>query len=244
MNCHEAGLLLNPYLDGELDSLTSMRVEEHIADCGVCGREYRDLEELRRRILEADLEFSPGAGLVSRVAAMRRRAARQFRPWWRQPQMLSAAAALLVVLLIVPARLLRTGAAEDREILDNHLRSLMASHLVDVPSSDHHTVKPWFQGKLSFSPSVPDLSGEGFTLTGGRLEMLRREPAAAIVYQRRAHVINLFVAPVHEADSPPQAQTNEGYNVVAWTKGGLRYWAVSDLNPSELMHFAQLVRGH
>ena len=244
MNCSEAERLLNPYVDGELDLITAVSVEEHIAGCDGCGLQYQNIQELRREIAEADLAFSPKAGLARRVAAARRRAIAGLTPWWRRPATLAmATAAAALVLLFVPVRLLRTGAVEDRDVLDNHLRSLMASHLVDVPSSDRHTVKPWFQGRLSFSPDVPDLSAEGFVLTGGRLEMVRRAPAAAIVYQRRAHVINLFVAPAREADSPPHALTNEGYNVVAWTKGGLRYWAVWDLNSNELMHFAQLVRG-
>jgi anti-sigma factor RsiW len=241
MNCNEAELLLNPYLDSEVDLVTAVRMEEHIAGCAGCGRQYRDLQELRRQIAEADLDFSPTAGLARRVLAARSRAA-GIVPWWRRSWTLAAAAAAVLILLFVPARLPRTGAAENREVLDNHLRSLMASHLVDVPSSDHHTVKPWFQGRLSFSPNVPDLSAEGFVLTGGRLEVLRRAPAAAIVYKRRNHVVNVFVAPANQADAPPRAQSSEGYNLVAWVKGGLSYWAVSDLNAGELMQFAQLAR--
>jgi len=242
MNCNEAELLLNPYVDGELDLMTAVRVEEHVTGCGDCGRQYRELQELRREIAEADLEFSPGAGLARRVAAARRRAAAEFQPWWRRPATVGLAAAAVLILTLVPAGLMRVMGAEDREVLDNHLRSLMASHLVDVPSSDHHTVKPWFQGRLSFSPNVPDLSGAGFVLTGGRLEMVRRAPAAALVYKRRDHVINLFAAPANGADSPPRAQSSEGYNLVAWKKGGLSYWAVSDLNARELMQFAELAR--
>jgi anti-sigma factor RsiW len=241
MTCNEAELLLNPYLDSEVDLLTAVRMEEHIAECAGCGRQYRDLQELRRAIAEADLDFSPSAGLARRVLAARSRAA-GIVPWWRRSWTLAAAAAAVLILLFVPTRLPRTGAVENREVLDSHLRSLMASHLVDVPSSDRHTVKPWFQGRLSFSPNVPDLSAEGFVLTGGRLEVLQRAPAAAIVYKRRNHVINVFVAPANETDAPPRGQSSEGYNLVTWVKGGLSYWAVSDLNAGELMQFAQLAR--
>lgn len=243
MNCHEAEPLLNPYLDGELDLVTAVRVEEHIEGCDGCGQEYRDLQQLRHRIAEADLEFAPKPAFARRIMAARRRAGTSFEPWWKRRGILTAIAASVLVLVLVPARLLRTAADDNREVVDNHLRSLMASHLVDVPSSDHHTVKPWFQGRLSFSPDVPDLSGEGFVLTGGRLEMVRRTPAASIIYKRRDHVINLFVAPSSDADSPPRAQKTSGYNLVAWVKGGLSYWAVSDLNAGELMRFAQLARG-
>ncbi len=239
MNCHEARPMLNPYLDGELDLMTAVRVEDHIAGCADCGREYRDLQELRREIAGADLEFALPAGLSRRIAARLRAAAGPER-WWKRPGTLAAAAAAVLILMLVPARLLRNGAGEDRELLDSHLRSLMASHLVDIPSSDHHTVKPWFQGRLTFAPNVPDLSTQGFVLSGGRLEVVRRAPAAAIVYRRRNHVINLFEAPANQPDFSPKAQTSEGFNTVAWVKGGLSYWAVSDLNAKELMQFAQL----
>ena len=166
-------------------------------------------------------------------------------PWWRYSGMVAAAAAaVVIVLLVVPGRLPRNSAGGDREVVEDHLRSLMASHLVDVPSSDHHTVKPWFQGRLSFSPNVPELSSEGFVLLGGRLEMVGQAPGAAIVYKRRNHVINVFVARAEGADAAPRAQSQDGYNVVGWNKGGLRYWAVSDLNAGELMKFAELVRSN
>jgi len=244
MNCYEANPLLNPYVDGELDLVTAVRVEEHIAGCAGCGREYRDLQDLRRQIADAELGYVPKPGLARRVAAARRRARPGFQTWWRRPEPWLAAAAGVLILLFFPARLLQTGFVETHEVLDNHLRSLMASHLVDVPSTDQHTVKPWFQGRLSFSPDVPDLSKEGFVLAGGRLERLRSTPSAAIVYKRRDHVINLFVASSNEKDSPPRPQKSAGYNLVVWAKGGLSYWAVSDLNAGELMHFAELARGH
>jgi anti-sigma factor RsiW len=242
MNCQEANPLLNPYLDGELDLVTAVRVEEHIAACAGCGREYRDLHDLRREIADARLDYLPKPEFVRRVAAARRRTRPGVQAWWKRPEAWMAAAAAVLILVFVPARLLRTGTADTREVLQSHLRSLMATHLVDVPSSDHHTVKPWFQGRLSFSPDVPDLSNQGFVLTGGRLEMVRGAPAAAIVYKRRDHVINLFVASTGEKDSPPRPERIEGYNLALWVKGGLSYWAVSDLNAGELMQFAESAR--
>jgi anti-sigma factor RsiW len=244
MNCQEAAPFLSPLLDSELDLVTAMRVEEHVEGCARCGQEYRELQELRREILEAKLEFVPPARLTRRVDAARRRAVVAQMPWWRRPATMAFAVAAVVLLLLVPLRLPRTSSGEDREMLDNHLRSLMASHLVDVPSSDQHTVKPWFQGKLNFSPAVPDLSAEGFVLAGGRLEMMRGVPAAAIVYKRRSHVINLFVTSAEQSDLAPVSRSIDGYNLVTWVKGGLSYRAVSDLNGGELMQFAQLVRGH
>src|SRR5437764_7018860 len=134
--------------------------------------------------------------------------------------------------MLLPAGWMRRP-ADERELVDAHIRSLMTSHLVDVPSSDRHTVKPWFQGKLNFSPDVPDLAAEGFVLSGGRLDALDGAPAAAIVYRRREHVINVFVSPAAGRDREPRAAASQGYNLVYWTKGGMSYRAISDLNVAE-----------
>jgi len=130
-----------------------------------------------------------------------------------------------------------------REVVASHVRSLMANHLTDVLSSNQHTVKPWFDGKLDFAPVVLDLSTQGFPLLGGRLDYIDGHPVAALVYHYHLHVINLFTWPTANApDSQAHIATSEGYNSVQWTESGMEYWAVSDVAPPELEKFAQLVR--
>jgi anti-sigma factor RsiW len=130
-----------------------------------------------------------------------------------------------------------------RDIVDDHIRSLMVDHLTDIPSTDQHTVKPWFDGKLDYAPPVKDLSELGFKLIGGRLEYLAGKPVAALVYQHGNHFINLYVWPANRQPETEVAVTKkQGFNLFHWTSGGMTYWAASDLNDTELREFAQLIR--
>src|SRR5262249_8677004 len=160
----------------------------------------------------------------------------------------AAAATAMVIVAVIAGPIVSRRSRGDhiaQEVVSAHIRSLMVSHLTDVPSSDRHTVKPWFAGKLDFSPPVVDLKDDRFPLVGGRLDYADNRPIAALAYRRGEHVINLFVWPsVSNADIPEALDSRQGYNALSWTHNRTNFWAVSDLNVIELCQFAQLVRDH
>ncbi len=244
MTCDEAGVLLHALLDGELDAGHAREVEAHIAGCPRCAAQLRDYREMRRVMSGANLSFAAPAALRSRIdASIPAAAARTPAPSRRSllqgfafGTALSAAAAASVLFVVVRWD-------QDQRILGDvvsaHLRSLQADHLTDVPSTDQHTVKPWFNGKLAVAPPVADLTAQGFTLLGGRLDYIDGKAVAAIVYRRRVHVINLFVAQTSSAIEPTAARHEmvQGFNIRRWTEQGLRFIAISDISADELADF-------
>jgi anti-sigma factor (TIGR02949 family) len=244
MTCQETRQVIEAYADGELDLLRTLELERHLEDCAECRALYDQVQELRSAVRTHAPYFAAPEGFEKRIRTQLRRR-RQGRPEtvaapglaWR----LSALAAGIVGLVVFSAifvSMLRRPAGETvaQQVVSSHIRSLMENHLTDVPSSDQHTVKPWFNGRLDFSPPVKDLKAEGFPLTGGRLDYLDARPVAALLY-RRQHTINLFVWPSPNSDSGPQVSTIKGYNLIHWTQSGMTYWAVSDLNSRELNQF-------
>jgi anti-sigma factor RsiW len=247
--CQDAHRLIHPYLDGELDLVRSLEIEAHLNDCQACAQTYNELRSLRSAISNTALRFEPPTALRNRVrSAVRNESEATSRPsglrWrWLIP---AVSGALIVIVALSLFALLSRPATSDlvaQEIVSSHVRSLMEKHLADVPSSDQHTVKPWFDGRLDFSPPVKDLAPAGFSLVGGRLDYIGNRPVAALIYQHRQHYVNVFVWPTTGAsDAAARALVRQGYNLIHWTNSGMNYWAISDLNLAELQQFVQLLQ--
>lgn len=271
MACEGNTLLVHAYFDGELDLVRSLELEEHLKSCDECARELRSHETLRRSLRGENLYERAPEGLQARIraniaaeagseasriawaqgaeAAGESRKALVEMPVRRRHKLFdwaAIAAAILVALALV--FMLGPGLASHRqselladEIIASHIRSLQPGHLVDVESTDQHTVKPWFNGRIDFSPPVRDLSDQGFPLIGGRLDYLDGRAVAALVYQRRKHFVNVFVWPVGSGRvNPPASRSSDGYNVVSWQQNGMNFCVTSDVSVSDLRQLEQL----
>jgi mycothiol system anti-sigma-R factor len=267
MICERATELMDGYLDGELDAVTNQEIERHLRDCDKCTQAYelqRDLvravessapyfrapAELRQSIqssLRAQINRQP-LGNVSdekRARVFSRTSKRPpmvFTPQWSWLALAAAIIAAAIVAVNVVPRWRANGG--DRflatQLIASHVRSLMASHLTDVESSDQHTVKPWLDTKLDFAPPVFDLTNDGFPLIGGRLDYIENRPVAALVYQRRKHFINLFIWPAESVMTvADKTISHQGYQLVHWIDGDFNYWAVSDVSAADLQAFQQ-----
>jgi anti-sigma factor RsiW len=241
MTCDEARILLHALIDGELDAGHAREVEDHIAGCAACAAELAAYRTMSKAIAGADLRYTAPPALRRRIeASLPQTRVPNRRAVLRGFAMGSAVSAIAATGLV--AIILRNDDAQriESEIVSAHLRSLQAGHLTDVISTDQHTVKPWFNGKLDVAPPVVDLTAQGFTLVGGRLDYVDARAIGAIVYRRRAHVINLFVAQTASAEPhTARIETIQGFNIRRWSERGLNYWAVSDLAADELAEFGE-----
>jgi anti-sigma factor RsiW len=230
-------------LDGELAEVDARELETHLAQCLECARFRDERLELRSAIAAGIPTFQAPAALRERVRAAGARGPLRFpvRRLWRP---LALAASLAVVAFGSWNLALRHSASETLAdgLLASHIRSLMPGHLTDVLSSDQHTVKPWFNGRLDFSPPVYDFAGRGYPLLGGRLDYVDGRAVAALVYGRRQHLINVFLWPATRGAAAPADRSRQGYHLLHWTTADYRYWVVSDLGLAELQEFTRLVR--
>ena len=246
---------LSAYVDGELPPDRAMEVADHLASCAECASDYAAMlatvrtvrTELPQHRAPDVLRARIRASLREEPAATVRRVAPTPRRGWRIPWNAVAAALVLVVASSAVTMVTTSRRAADTPVADaviaSHIRSLMPDHLTDVRSNDQHNVKPWFNGRLDFSPAVPRLDEQGFPLLGGRLDYVHGRPVAVVVYGRRQHIINVFSWPASDdAASSSEPRARNGYNVEHWRDGAVEYWAVSDLNAAELRTFVALLR--
>ena len=248
MTHRELELQLDAYVDGELAPGDARELETHLKECGDCARLREARVALSTAIRDQVPRFRAPDALRSHVRAAVRSAAGT-RPVRRVSPVAArwlALAASLAVVAVGSWRLALRSASDDAlagQVLASHVRSLMPGHLTDVVSSDQHTVKPWFNGKLDFSPPVYDFAGRGFPLIGGRLDYVGGRPVAALVYGRRQHVINVLLWPATRGSvTGRNVATQQGYHLLQWTTPDYTYWVVSDLGTAELHDFAQLVQ--
>ena len=246
MECCEVEGLLGAYLDGELEPAVSTSVREHADTCATCRQRLATLESLGRMVRRAPYYQAPDT-LRARLTQARPRstATTSHRLAWAAAAVMVASLTGSILLVRSSTRAARTVDPADlvaQEVVSSHVRALMGEHLFDVRSTDQHTVKPWFLGKLDFSPPVTDLAQAGFPLTGGRLDYVAGHPVAALVYTRGQHTINLFVWPeASDAVRSSDARAIRGFHVRHWTRGGMSYWAASDVNDADLDQFVKLL---
>jgi anti-sigma factor RsiW len=247
MICDRAGAVVHGYFDNELDAAGAAEFELHLELCSECAYALEDLESLHSSMGLAQLYERAPATLRMKILASLgsevRVAAPPSRNVWRW---LAVAATILLATYASwrAASVGRTGSYDSvlaSEIVDAHLRSLQPGHLTDVISTEQHTVKPWFDGKLDFSPPVQDFGAQGFPLQGGRIDVVHGQTVAALVYVRREHFVNVFMWPADEKDRAPSSGSQQGYQWLEWRKGGMEFCAVSDAAPSALEQLRSLL---
>jgi anti-sigma factor RsiW len=252
--CAEWDLMLHGFIDDELDAAHSLQIEQHLATCPHCENQLKRLAALKQVVAQKGVRWrtpdhvrAQVLASVAREAAMHARSSaasesqqgkKRFnilelvRQWLFVPSL----AALAASLFLVTAPMHQHSPIED-EILASHVRSLLVNHLTDVATSDQHTVKPWFNGKIDFSPPVVDLAPQGFPLVGGRIDYIGGRVVAALIYRRQAHLINVFIWPA--AAAGPTTTSRDGYNMENWSEDGLTFWAVSDVSPDVVKKFRE-----
>ncbi len=247
MSCDRAETVLHGYFDNELDALGAAEFERHLESCGECAEALASLKGLRSSLGSAQLYATAPATLRTQilrdVGAAKRVAVMPAQKPWRW--LAVAAALILCTYMGWRAASMRSGNDYESvlaaQVVDAHLRSLQPGHTTDVVSTDQHTVKPWFDGKLDFAPPVRDFAEQGFPLQGGRLDVVHGRTIAALVYGRRKHLVSVFVWPTNERDVALRQGSQQGYQWIDWRKGGMEFCAVSDTSSTDLAQLQRLL---
>ncbi len=249
MTCAECRELLNAYLDDELPRPELDAVREHLSACPRCAGEYDVLAATSHQLQEGLVRHPAPDVLKARIrTALAKPDAFEPRPTARRTPWPWLAAAGLVIAIVSSgitfgAMQRRDSGELEHELLASHIRSLMPGHLTDVVSSNQHNVKPWFNGRVDASPSVPQLDSIGFPLVGGRLDYVEDRPVPVIVYARRQHLINVYSWPIATRESTaPRVTTDHGYHMAEWRADGFELWAVSDVDVPDLRQFIAAFR--
>lgn len=249
MNCEEVRESLEAYVDGELELTRQLAMETHLAECPSCKESADRLTDLSLFVRMNMPTYKAPSDLKSKIRATLRREDKPNFKWFTEyGRQIAYAAALIVLTFALAWSLFSLSKSKDKDLIaeaiSNHSRSLMVSHLVDCASGDQHTVRPWFNGKLDYSPPVADLIQAGYTLVGGRVDILEQRPVAAIVYQYGKHVINLFVWPATNRKIDMDVKSQRGYHFCGWNKAGLNFFCISEISADELETFEDAVREH
>ena len=245
MDCQQTRAYMHGHLDRELDPVTAGGIETHLKECAACAQAYAAQSALQSAVRKQATYHTAPAALSARIrqdiaaqgGTVTKKSAQRWQ-WWP----LAAAVAATAVISWTTAVQMEFGSREARitdQVVAGHARSVLTNHLTEVASSDQHTVKPWLSSKLDFSPPANDLTAAGFPLIGARLDYVDSRPVAALVYQHRRHVINLFVWPDAQASSAMRASSKQGFNVLHWAQAGMTFWAISDLNAADIRTFAE-----
>jgi anti-sigma factor RsiW len=245
MECERATVLLSGMIDSALGPIARFRVHRHVTGCNACAARLEELRAMQSAIRTKLPYHRAPPGLAARIGAAlpHEEPPRAVRPWFRMPAFSLAGTGLVGALAGVALTVLVMGGQSDQSIavIDSHIRSLQADHLTDVLTSDQHTVKPWLSARLDVSPQVLELKDQGFPLVGGRQDYVDGHPTAVVVYRHAKHVINLFAWASSGPDEGLRDETRQGFNVITWRHGGIRYYAVSDVEADQLAEFAKLV---
>ncbi len=259
MDCKQSQELLSAYVDAELDAASAMALAVHVEDCPACRAALEQLQALKTQVAQQATRHAAPEHLQHRIrtalAAEQPQRARQSRragapqgrksAWnwaWINLGLTGLSTTAFAVTLALYLGQPSGSELLEQELVASHFRALMPDHLSDVASTDQHTVKPWFAGRLDYSPPVYDLAQQGFALIGGRLDYVHQRTVAALAYRHKQHIIDLYVWPVQAADAAPRGSSRQGFQLLGWRQNGMQFQAVSDMNGQDLATFAGQLR--